>query len=277
MKKLTNILMIPAMLACVGLSSCMKEFNPKSYAPPLSIGGYTSTSQVAKANLVGYWSFNGNVVDSVSNTAGTAVGTSFTGGVVGQALQGANNSYVVSATPAAIQNLTSFTFTSWVHSPQNTNGIVGIMDIAHADNFWGNLTVFWENGGTATSGNLKIHVNNNGVDAWLGNYAVADPWDKWINIAVSYDETSSTFKIYINGSILATKTQAGYGPLHFQLASNMVFGTVQFQTNPSLTSATTSQPWASYLTGQLDEVRIYNKALSDNDVSAIVKLEGRGK
>jgi hypothetical protein len=277
MKKLTNILMIPAMLACVGLSSCMKEFNPKSYAPPLSIGGYTSTSQVAKANLVGYWSFNGNVVDSVSNTAGTAVGTSFTGGVVGQALQGANNSYVVSATPAAIQNLTSFTFTSWVHSPQNTNGIVGIMDIAHADNFWGNLTVFWENGGTATSGNLKIHVNNNGVDAWLGNYAVADPWDKWINIAVSYDETSSTFKIYINGSILATKTQAGYGPLHFQLASNMVFGTVQFQTNPSLTSATTSQSWASYLTGQLDEVRIYNKALSDNDVSAIVKLDGRGK
>jgi hypothetical protein len=57
----------------------------------------------------------------------------------------------------------------------------------------------------------------------------------------------------------------------------MIFGTVQFQTVPSQTSATGSQPWASYLTGQLDEVRIYNKALTDAEVNALVKLEGRGK
>ena len=57
----------------------------------------------------------------------------------------------------------------------------------------------------------------------------------------------------------------------------MVFGTVHFQTTPSLTSSSTRQDWASYLTGQLDEVRIYNKALSDAEISSLSKLEGRGK
>ena len=57
----------------------------------------------------------------------------------------------------------------------------------------------------------------------------------------------------------------------------MVFGTVQFQTKPSLTSASAGEPWASYLTGLLDEVRIYNVALKDAEVDALVKLEARGK
>ena len=57
----------------------------------------------------------------------------------------------------------------------------------------------------------------------------------------------------------------------------MVFGTVQFQTTPSLTTSTGKQDWASYLVGQLDEVRIYNKALTADEISALSKLEGRGK
>lgn len=276
MKKLSTSFVALALLVA-GLSSCKKDFNPKSYAPPLSIGGYTSTKSIAAANLVGYWAFDGSLVDSVSNTMGTGTSTTFAKGFEKQALQGGAKAYVVSNTPDAIQNMTSFTVMAWVYSPQNTNGIVGILDIAHADNFWGNLTMFWENGSTPTTGNLKIHVNNNGVDAWLGNFTVNNPWNKWTNVGVSYDETTSTFKIYVNGSVLATQTQAGYGPVHFQLASKMVFGTVQFQTTPSLTTATGSQDWASYLTGQLDEVRIYNKALTGTEISAIVGLEGRGK
>jgi hypothetical protein len=56
----------------------------------------------------------------------------------------------------------------------------------------------------------------------------------------------------------------------------MVFGTVQFQTDPSLTSESTAQSWASYLTGSLDEVRLYNAALTDDQINALVKLESRG-
>ncbi|HVZ56499.1 MAG TPA: LamG-like jellyroll fold domain-containing protein [Chitinophagaceae bacterium] len=259
------------------LTSCYKKFDPSSYAPKLSIGGYTSSKEIAPSNLVGYWAFDGSLVDSVSNQAGTNAGTGFTAGVKGQALQGADQSYVVFDPSQALQNLQSFTITCWVNSPQNTNGIVGLFDLANTNAFWGNLDLFFENGSTASKAILKLHVNNNGTDAWVGNYEISNIWNLWTSLAITYDAASSTFKVFVNGSKIATQTQAGYGPLVFQNATKAVFGTVQFQTNPSLTSATDSQPWASYLTGALDEFRIYNTALSESDVNALVKLEGRGK
>jgi len=57
----------------------------------------------------------------------------------------------------------------------------------------------------------------------------------------------------------------------------LVFGTTQFMTTPSQTTSHSKEPWASYLTGQLDEVKLFNKALSDEEVGYIAKLEGRGK
>lgn len=274
MKKL-NIWIIGSVLMGAALSSCQKKFDASSYAPALSINGYTAASQVAKANLVAYWAFNGTLADSVSNTAGTGTGSSFSGGIKGSALSITGSSYVVSNTPANLQNLTSFTMTTWVYLPQNTTGIATIVDIVNPASFWGNMDVFFENGSTATNGLLKIHLNNNGTDLFYGTYNVASPWNTWINIAVSYDAASSTLKAYANGSKIGTAT--GAGPIKFQSASKMVFGTVQFETTPSLTTATTSQPWASFVNGQIDETRFYNKALSDDEVSTIVKLENRGK
>ncbi len=274
MKKL-NILMIAAITGCIGLSSCQKKYDPSSYAPPLSINGFTNSNDVSKGNLIAYWSFNGKLTDSISNTAGVGTGTSFTAGIKGSSLLATGSSYVVSNVPPALQNLSSFTLTSWVYMPQNTTGIAGIVDIANPNSFWGNFDLFFENGSTPTNGLLKLHINNNGTDLFYGTYNVASPWNKWTNIAVSFDLASSTLKFYVNGSVIGTAT--GAGPIKFQNAAKMVFGTVQFQTTPSLTSATGSQPWASYVNGQIDEVRFYNKALSDAEIGTIVKLENRGK
>ena len=54
--------------------------------------------------------------------------------------------------------------------PLNT-GATGLVSVAHSQNFWGNLDIFFDNGGTATTGVLKVHVFNNsastsGTDAW---------------------------------------------------------------------------------------------------------------
>lgn len=275
--KLNLIYMVTAATAALTISSCTKKFDPSSYAPELSIGGYTSAAEISSENLVAYWAFDDSLVDSVSNESGTATGTSFTAGLKGKGLQGANNSYVVANTPGAVQNLKSFTVSLWTNSPQNTSGIVGLMDVANGKAFWGNLAIFFENGATPDKGVLKVHVNNNGQDAWLGNYDLTSPWDKWVQIAVSYDQISSTFKVYVNGSRIATQVIAGFGPLLFQDAQKMVFGTVGFQTSPSLTTNASKQDWASYMTGRLDQVRIYNKALTDEEISSLQKLEGRGK
>jgi hypothetical protein len=271
-------LMLSSLAVVTIISSCQDKAN--DYAPALNIGGYTSSSEIAPESLVAYWSFNGTATDSVSKTDGVGTGVSFTKGIKGQALQGALNGYVVSNTPAAVQTLKSFTATLWFNSDLNSNGIVGLMDISNSASFWGNMTIYLENGGSATTGKLKIHVDNGkaaNMDAWLGNYDLTNPWNKWNQVAVTFDEASSTFNVYFNGSNIATSVMAGYGPITFNNATKMVFGTVHFQTDPSLTTATGKQDWASYLTGKLDEVRIYNKALTADEISSLQRLEARGK
>src|SRR5262245_35184387 len=98
MKKTKNkqlVFVSGIVISCLILSSCYKKFDPKSYAPPLNIGGYTSSKEIAPANLVAYWAFNGSYIDSVSGTSGTNTGTTFSAGIKGQALKGALNSYVL--------------------------------------------------------------------------------------------------------------------------------------------------------------------------------------
>ena len=44
-----------------------------------------------------------------------------------------------------------------------------------------------------------------------------------------------------------------------------------------MTSATDHQDWASFVLGVMDELRIYKKALTADDVKALYNLENLGK
>jgi hypothetical protein len=286
MKKLFNKYSMALLITSIGLSSCVKKFDPASYAPALNINGFTAANQIAPANLVARWSFNGDLKDSLASTTATAVGTSFSPGLLGQALQGANNAYALSDVPAAIQSLHSFTFSVWANMPENTNGAVGLMDIANDQKgdpgFWGSMAIFFDNGATAKTGVLKLHAFNvaggaTGIDGWLGGYTVNNPWGGWINVTVTYDDSTSTFVVYYNGSSLGSTTVTGFAPLNWTAAKKMVFGTLQFQTTPSLTTSTGAQSWASYQVGLTDEVRVYNRALTTVEVGSLVALQRRGK
>lgn len=270
--------MVPLLLVCgTLLTSCYKKFDPKSYQPPFTINGYTSTAEIGQGSLVGYWAFDGGYVDSVSGTAATGVGTSFTGGFKGQALQGANNGYAISDLSNAIKNLKSFTIDFWVNTSQNTSGIVAPIVISRTDQFWGALDMFFENGSTATKANLKVHFNGQS-EVWFTNGFVTNPWNSWQNIALTYDAGTSTFTLLQGGNAVATQSAAGLGNLVFPAtATKIIFGTEQFQCSPSLGTAGGPQGWASYLTGLLDEVRIYSKALSASDIQALIVLQGKGK
>ena len=266
-------------VATLGLSSCQKDFDPSSYAPPLNISGYTSSKQVASANLVAHWAFEGSLTDSVSNITGTNTGTSFTTGIKGKALQGGTNSYFLSAPTAKITGLKSFTLSEWFNTPAPTNGIIALFSLSNKSEFWGNLEIFIENGSTNQKGILKVVFTNNGKgDKTYTVDNLVNLFGKWNALSVSYDETTSTVTVYINGSRVSSGKLDGItGPLNFVNSGNLVFGTTQFMTTPSQTTSHGAEPWASYLTGQLDEVKLFNKALTDVEVGSIIKLEGRGK
>lgn len=284
MKKLKNLLLIclGGIAMAVTVSSCQKSFDPKTYAPtkPLpTFGGYSSTKQIEPANLVAYWPFNGDLVDSISKTTGVATGTSFGAGLKGgKSLQGGLNSYVLSTASPALSSLQSFTVSVWVNTPPPSTGIIGFFSIANTKNFWGNIEMFFENGSDNTNGKVRIHMSQNGSDNTYSIDGVANLFNAWVNIIVSYDQVGGKCTLYVNGDSKNTGTAGSLtGPLAFTNVGKVVFGTVQFMTTPSQTSGTDSQPWASFLTGQVDQVRVYNKVLSSSEASALYNLEKLGR
>ena len=136
MKKIIiNKGLLLVMISGLLLTSCYKKFDPKSYQPAFTVNGYSSVSQIGAGSLVGYWAFNDSYIDSVSNTAGTGVNTSFTGGFKGQALKGALNGYALTSPSNAIKNLQSFTITEWINTPPPSTGIIGIFSLSNTTHF----------------------------------------------------------------------------------------------------------------------------------------------
>lgn len=259
------------------LSSCYKKFDPDDYKPEFQIGGFSSVSEIAPTNLVAYYAFDGALNDSVSSTAGANTGTSFTGGFKGQALQGKLNSYVLADPSNAVKAMSSFTISFWVNTPPPSTGIITPVAISHGSSFWGNFEMFFENNSSNMAATVKTHIYNGTSDKEFAVTGIAGAFDKWVNLTATYDGSTSTFKLYMNGSVVGTVVSAGFGGMKVTNPGKIVFGTTQFNTVPSQTSTHGSEPWASFLTGQLDEVRMYNKVLTPEEINALVVLQGKGK
>ncbi|MFT3932578.1 MAG: LamG domain-containing protein [Chitinophagaceae bacterium] len=278
--KINNSLTALLAVAVCGLlfSSCQKKFDTSSYAPVQTFGGYGTSADVAKSNLVAYFAFDNSLIDSISKTSLTNAGTSFSTGVKGNSMQVGANHYATFVPTAAIKGLQNISIAYWVNTPINTAGIQTPVSFVNSTQFWGNLDMFFD-GQTATSSVFKMHVfgSAGAKEAWLTSWSLTNPWSTWTHIALTYDMASTTFTFYVNGTAVGTSVQSGFGALNFANFPAIVFGTVQFQTTPSMTSGATAQSWASYVLGNIDQVRIYDKALPASDVKALYQLENLGK
>ena len=258
--------------------SCQKKFDVNSYKPAETFGGYSSSNQVQTAALVAHFGFEGNLVDSVSNTAATNYGTTFSPGIKGQAMQVGVGNYAIFTPTTAIRGLQSMTLAFWISTAENTAGTQEMVDFVDSTQFWSNLDAYLD-GQTATGAVVKFHCFGSAgtQEAWLTSWNLTTSWSTWTHFALTYDATSNTFAFYINGSLIGHTTQANFGSLNFANFPAIVFGTSQFQTTPSLTSGATAQSWASYVLGLMDEVRIYNVALGASDIRALYQLETLGE
>jgi hypothetical protein len=277
-----------ALIALVGifLAGCYDKFDPESYQPVFSISGYAAVDEIEPSSLVAYWSFDGDANETISGNASATSQTTIVNGFKGQAVNfNANNpSWLTYEAGEAITGLQSFTISFWVNptfvdnDANNSNdGIIGLVGLSNPDRFWGNIEWFIENNSNPDAAIIKVILtNNNAVETDIVVNSYKGLFDNWTNHTLTYDAATSTLSYYINGSRLATKTTPWTGPIAFVNSGPMVMGTVQFQTSPSLTNHG-PEDWASHLTGAIDEVRIYNKALSETDINALVVLQGKGK
>lgn len=279
-KYIINGLFLFSALSSMLFTSCYKKFDTKSYQPEFTINGFTSSSAIGDGSLVGYWAFEGSYIDSVSKTAGTGVSTSFTPGIVGQSLQGVNNGYVLSDLTDGIKNLSSFTVDFWINNPMPA-GVFSPFCVAGTDVGWQGILNFYFDNNTSNSSNFKLHYTDDQTtpnEQWLTLGALSNPWNSWVNIAVTYNATSSTFNLYQGGTLVLSQTISGLGNLVLPAtASNIIFGALPSETTPPVGTDTAPQDWQGFLTGQLDEVRVYNKALTQTELQALIILQGKGK
>lgn len=297
--KTINLKLAAALMFAGVITSCTKTDRsddfPAGDVPPVA-GGFKAASEVAPSNLVAFFPFESNINDEKNGvTGGTANGTtSFVTGKKGKAYKGSSNGFLVYANPGPIATLTSFTVAFWINTNRNVNGPEGIFALGKQDgSFWGNFFIFFEglNGNANPPEELfmKLHFENNNatfVEHWLepnGDFRAKNMFGAWRHIVWTYDAATSKVGWYINGqqqtlppgaeSRLANGSGTPLGALSFKNPTKFVIGGFQ---NHAGAPYNNPEPWMKTYTGMLDEFRVYNKALSGKEISALTTLEGRG-
>jgi hypothetical protein len=200
----------------------------------------------ARAEMVGYWTGNGTAADSVNGNDGTLVnGTTYDTGRVGQAFSlNGSDGYV--DLPDATSNLvlnSAGTIAAWVNpSVVGGNDIVAAFGSGNGGQGIG-LGIF---GG---AGGVRIYHHYGEYD-WQTNTAVAA--DTWTHLAYTWDATTET--VYLNGAFNVSRPRGtfSYVPGHARIGHGF---------------------WgdgANLFPGLIDEVRVYNTALTPGEVAALV-------
>lgn len=246
----------------------------KSFFVP--VNGYSSSSQVATANLVAYWAFNGGYIDSVSKVVGTpvnAAGISFVTGKMGQAVQVKNRGYINSNVTNTIANLKSFTMVMWIQQPTSlANSPTTFMPFSldAAGYSWEQTKFFmlFDQPDNATNTLGKIAL----MDQWFDKGKV---WPRmldgnWHQLAISYDGTSGAMRVYVDGSVLPQSNGFSINPQdNFGAADSFTLGGPNDATN-------TANGWMNSLSGNLDEFRVFNKVLSADEIMSLYALQSHG-
>jgi len=296
MKK--NFLFIALSVLFVGLafSSCKKDDSGNN----VTDNGKTDPSTIATANLIAYFPFESatNSIDATVSkgiTLGQVGGAaSFATGRRGNAYQGNINgaylTYNLSSSNNPLLNLKAFTIAAWIKTPpailpsDGSNGAAIICQLDGGDvTTMGNLDFMIQSNSTVDSLNVYGYLFK-ATATWqgqsLGNQNPAFLSDKWVHVVYSYDNTTSTMALYASGLPVFTSiryaddvqpdgSQPLLGDLSFGQDMSKLYIGAWFQ----LVTNNAVQDWMHYYPGMIDELRIYNRALTDTEVKALYDAE----
>jgi len=258
----------------VAFAACKKTDRP-------ALGDYPKDSNPPGGPLKFYASFEaekaGFVFDSIKANFGSPTDASIVdGGVTGKAFQGTNNGFIVFPSANDFANSTSFTVSFWIKTTlaqkDNVNAD-GILTLASANNFWGNMTWYADHttGGNSDSMDLKVHWANGSGDNWdyagyTGNARWPGMYDgNWHDVVFVYDANSKTATLYKDGVQFDQKTNE---TIQFDgAASSLIVG--GFEQAANIQGDYADNTWMSGFPGLIDNIRLYGEALSPSDVQAL--------
>lgn len=244
--------------------------------------------EVSPENLMGYWKFNGNANDSSGNHNDGEFKTNWFNVVSGTPVDGGTMPTLVSdrfgnenaacyfEKGATVEvpyknslNPKNITITLWL----KTDAISGGGDYIFALRRW-----FGYKLNLQTSNFLYFTVykgDNNWVMDDDGGSGSTVPLGTWVFAAVSYDNSTNTGKFYLNGALVKTLTNKTGPPATLTTPYNLTIGNEMPKSKYNITDS--NDPDYYYgpdnFTGTLDDVRLYNTALADNEVLSIYTSE----
>jgi hypothetical protein len=205
------------------------------------------------------WSFEGNAQDTafVGDRHGTVSGNAlYTGGAVGSAIDLDGNGAYVSA-PNTVRTDASLTVSTWARVDNGTGARALLSQ--DGDRFAGfNLWYRPDNGGRWAFGMINPATTDKWADfAWSSTPAQLGVWTQ---LTAVWDAPKNQLRLYVNGELSTTRTKID-PPVN--TTGSLRFGRTMWDGNPAL----------DYLDGALDEVKIYDRVVPDNEIRAAVSRD----
>jgi hypothetical protein len=232
------------------------------------------------SSLVGYWKADENTGTTVADYSGNAnTGTAggsptWAAGKFGSAVSYSSNDYVTVADNATLNfgATDSFTIAAWIRRTGNT-AFSNPQAIVDKMNSYSSGYSLLADGNAANQCNLAANTNDgsfclvisDGTDVytmWTDNTYTAD--SVWYHVVAVLDRTSeSNSKIYVNGVSEPLSRDGTFSAV----------GSLTGDTNPtcigSTSTVTCSTGGLSGFIGQIDETRIYRRALTSAEVTQL--------
>jgi hypothetical protein len=213
-------------------------------------------------NLVAYWKFDegtgSTTADSAASNGGVITGATWqteSNCKSNNCLYFDGDDYI--ATPAFALSGTALTVSGWVKIANNITtrqAIIGEADVSATVGYiflyrYQNTDIlYWRYADGSSS------TNSVGMTTFFTDYD-----DTWVHFAIVSDYSGKTVRFYRNGALIQTSTMTG----------TPVFPStnrVKYLGAYSGTIMSVGYPIAG---GSLDDIRIYNKGLSDDEIKAI--------
>ena len=206
------------------------------------------------SNMISWWRAENNALDSVGANNGTFVGAaSYANGEVGQAFNLSGTNYVSVPDSPTLNFSNAMTIECWLYR----NAVVGTWDpVVKKENIANNYGYAFE----FNNNNLLFWIyQGGGSPGWISSGgAVPIALSQWYHVAAVYD--GGNLLCYTNGCLAAAYPATGG---------------ILASTNQLCIGNDPGNRTSRFFNGLLDEVSIYNRALSSNEIAGIYNA-GRG-
>ncbi len=256
------------LLLFIAAAGCKKTSRPE-------LGDYPKDANPPGGPLKFYAAFNGisanplmNAVDSIRANFPSDNPLASIDGVTGKGIKGNGTKAVKYPSANDFKGVTSCTISLWVNNTVNANTEL-LFSLASKDYWHESAAFLLLEHATPTKCQLKFALEDHWVE-YIDNFNKPLFDGTWHHLAFTYDGTTSTVKVYYDGTEVplpagAAAAFAGLGNLTLGNATNLVVG--GWNKHAGLSGP--ADGWIGGFTGKMDQFRLYGKVLTGTEVMAL--------